>query len=731
MATEEPEAYHSDPPRETHLWDYLHVLLQRRRLVVAVFTAVVAVAALRTFLTRPVYEGTVQLLIEKTDPNVLSFKGVTEERAGFGIDDYYQTQYKLLQSRSLARRVVEKLGLLSDPAYGGPRTKEEVDAILAQPAGQSPELEGAIDGFLGSVSVRPVRNSRLVNVGFSSFQPDLAARAANALANAYIEQSLDQRFQTSSEAGTWLNDQIKDQQRKVEELGRQLQAIREREGLVNIDERRTLLEQRLKELGTALNERKTERLQKEALWRQMAGAGNPEELPDVMRSGLVQSLRIELANLERQQAQLLERYLDQHPEVVKVRNQIDETRKKIRAEAQRVIRSAENDYKAAAAQESSVSAALEAAKQETQDIARRAVNYDAQKREADAAQQVLTSLMSREKETNVATELKSSNIRIVDPATVPKYPVKPRKIRDIAMGLLLGLFLSVGLAFFLEYLDNTLKTPDDIRRYLGAPLLGVVPELKSQSESDRVVANAQAEGPFAEGYRIIRTALNYSWPEPGPRILLVTSTSPGEGKTLTAVNLAQTLASGEDRVLLVDADLRKPSTQVLTRCKRVPGLSDVIVGKVKSSEAIVPQIPGSRLAYLPAGTMAPSPADLLTTRTMRALLDGLRRFYDWIIVDTPPVGAVAEPLILAPLSDGVIVVAGAEMVPRKAILHTLERIDETGARILGIVLNRANVEKHAYYYGHYYGHYYGKSYGRGHRPAPSSKVTRIDEKRRA
>jgi Mrp family chromosome partitioning ATPase len=155
----------------------------------------------------------------------------------------------------------------------------------------------------------------------------------------------------------------------------------------------------------------------------------------------------------------------------------------------------------------------------------------------------------------------------------------------------------------------------------------------------------------------------------------------------------------------------------------------VIVGKVKSSEAIVPQIPGSRLAYLPAGTMAPSPADLLTTRTMRALLDGLRRFYDWIIVDTPPVGAVAEPLILAPLSDGVIVVAGAEMVPRKAILHTLERIDET-ARVLGVVLNRAQVEKHSYYYSHYYGHYYGKYYGRTPHPAPS-KVTRIDEKRRA
>jgi capsular exopolysaccharide synthesis family protein len=730
MATQPPEESQPEPRGESHLWDYVHVLLRRRRLLLAVFAAVVAIAAARTFLTRPVYEATAQLLIEKTDPNVLNFRGVTEERAGVGIDDYYQTQYKLLQSRSLARRAVEKLGLLAGPAYGGPRTKEQVDAILAQPPGQSPELEGAIDAFLGGVAVRPVRNSRLVNVSFASFDPDLAARAANAVTGAYIEQSLDLRFQTSSDAGTWLGDQVEGQRKKVEEATRQLQAIRERDGLVNVDERRTLLDQRLKELGTALNERKTERLQKEALWRQMAHAGNPEELPDVMHSGLVQSLRIELANLERQQAQLLERYLDQHPEVVKVRNQIQETRLKIRSEAQRVIRSAENDYKASAAQEASVSSALEAAKQEAQDIAKRAVNYDAQKREVEAAQQVLNSLVGREKETNVATELKSSNIRVVDPATVPKYPIKPQKRRDIGMGILLGLFLSIGLGFFLEYLDNTIKTPDDVRFHLGAPMLGVVPELKGEAAADRVVANPNADGPFAEGYRVIRTALGYSWPDAGPRIIVVTSTSPGEGKTLTAVNLAQTLAEGEGRVLLIDADLRKPATHSLVRARRVPGLSDVIVGKAKPSEAIISRLPGSYLAYLPAGTMAPSPANLLTNRTMRGLLEGLRGFYDWIVIDTPPVGAVTEPLILAPVADGVVVVVGAEMVPRKAVVNTLERIHDTGARILGVVLNRANVEKHSYYYGHYYGHYYGKDYGRTHRPVPS-KVTRIDEKRRA
>ena len=267
--------------------------------------------------------------------------------------------------------------------------------------------------------MQPIRNSRLVNVSVSSGRPDLAATATNALAHLYIQQSLDLRSETSSEAGQWLGGQIDEQRKKAEEADHRLQALKRQEGLVNIEERRTLLDQRLKELGTALNERKTERLQKEALWRQMASAPNPEELPEVMRSGLVQNLRIELANLERQQAQLLERYLDQHPEVVKVKNQIQDTRTKIRGEAQHVIRAAENDYKAAAAQEASVSAALESAKQEALQLASKAVTYDSQKREVDAALQVLDGLMARSKQTDVASELKSTNIRVVDPAVVP------------------------------------------------------------------------------------------------------------------------------------------------------------------------------------------------------------------------------------------------------------------------------------------------------------------------
>jgi succinoglycan biosynthesis transport protein ExoP len=695
------------PAGEVHLWEYVHVLLRRRNVVLAVFSLIVVLATVRTLMTQPVYQGTTSILIERHSPNVLDFKDVTQ--ADMRWDDYYQTQYKLLQSRVLARSVVEQMNLLNDPEFGGPRSEQEIAAAHAAAPGASPVIENAVSQLLRGLKIVPVRNSRLVNVSFEAHRPALAASVANRLSQMYIQQALDFRFQTSSEAGTWLETQVSEQRKKVEHLDKTLADLRQREGLVNIEERRTLLEQRLKELGTALNERKTERLQKEALWHQMSGASNSEELPDVARSPLIQNLRIELANLQRQEAQLLERYMDQHPEVVKVRNQIRETRSKIRSEAKAVIGTSENDYRASAAQEANISAALEAAKAEALDLSRRTVNYDSQKRELDAANQVLNSLLTRSKETDVSSELKSSNIRIVDTAVVPSAPIRPRTVRDILVGMLLGFGVAVGLAFFLDYLDNTLKTPDDVRNHLAAPLLGVLPE-QTEGEATVLIKGSDST-PFGEGYRVVRTSLGFCWPEAGPRTIVVTSTSPSEGKSVTSVNLALSLSGVARRVLLVDCDLRKPRAHSFLGARRSPGLSDVLVGKAKLSEAIQFDAGGTGVNLLAAGTSAPSPADLLTHNSLRVLLEGLRTHYDWIVIDTPPVGAVSDPLVVAPLADGVVIVAGAEMVPRGAVKHTLERISETGARILGIVLNRAQTERHSYYYGKYYGHYYGHYYG--------------------
>jgi capsular exopolysaccharide synthesis family protein len=690
---------------ESHPRDYWYVVVRRKRLVAAIFVAVVAAVALRTLLMRPVYEASAQILIERENPYVLEFKEVTELKAQWG-DEYYTTQHKILQSRSLARRVIADANLLQDAEYGGPRSEEQVRQMVSTPAGESAEMEAAVSQFLRRLRVQLIKNSRLATVTFSSFRPELAAQVANKLGQAYILQSLEFRYQSSAEAGEWLGAQIAEQRRQVEVDERALQDLKEREGIVNIEERRTLLEQRLKELGTALTRIKTERLEREALYSQMKRAKNPEELPEVMSSYVIQSLRLDMARLESLEAQLLERYLEQHPEVVRVRNQIEETRRKLSQEAQRIIRSAENDYRAALAQEQSVASGLEAVKAEALDLERRGVRYDALKGELEASKGVMTSLMSRHKQTDVAQELKASNIRIVDPAVVPKNPVRPRYFVDLSSGVIFGLVLAVAVALLLEYLDNTLKSPEDVRNHLAAPLLSVIPEADPQGKT-RLLVDPTQHGPFVEGYRLLRTALNYSWPERRARLVTVTSTAPAEGKTLTSVNLAAILGSMGERVLLVDGDLRRSQAHLVAHCKRSPGLSDILVGRAKPSEAIQ-KVPGAPFQLLAAGGHVPSPADLLTVSALQGLLDGLRSFYEWIVVDTPPVAVVSDALVIGPLTDGVVIVVGAEMTPRKAVAHTIERVSESGARVLGVALNRTQSEGRAYYYGHYQGHYYGR-----------------------
>ena len=303
--TQSPENREGErAPSDDHLWDYLAVILRHRNLALAIFLVATGAATIRTLMTRPVYLATAQLLIEPENPNVLSFKEVADAQGGR--DDYYQTQYKLLQSRSLVRRVVEGLNLLQDPEFGGPRAPETVEAAHAAAPGTSGLMEGAISSLLGHLRVTAVKNSRLVAVGCEAFRPELASTIANKLSQLYILQTLEFRFRTSSEAGQWLGDQVDEQRKKAELAAQELQKLKEREGIVNIEERRTLLDQKLNQLGAALTTARTTRIGKESLYFQMRSAPRPEDLPDAVRDPVVQQLRSEIADMEAKQAQLLE-----------------------------------------------------------------------------------------------------------------------------------------------------------------------------------------------------------------------------------------------------------------------------------------------------------------------------------------------------------------------------------------------------------------------------------------
>jgi capsular exopolysaccharide synthesis family protein len=429
----------------------------------------------------------------------------------------------------------------------------------------------------------------------------------------------------------------------------------------------------------------------------MQAAPNPEELPGAISSPLIQSLRTELAGLERQRAQLeAQGYLSQHPEMVNNTTQIDDTKQKIAAEAQRIVRAAGNDYRVAAEQEEKIAGAVEAAKVESLDLARRGIRYDAFKRDLQASQTLSDNLVARQKQSDVARDLQASNIHVIDPAIAPTDPVQPRPVRDLTLAVVFGLALAIGSAFFRDYLDTSVGRPSDVRR-LGIPLLGVIPD--TQAPLLGAGDGRRREPLFGEGYRVLRTSLQDPVEGGRGQVLLVTSTLAGEGKSLTAANLALTLASSEERVLLLDADLRRPVLHTLLRGRRSPGLVEVLTGSATPKQAIQ-RVCGGRLDLLACGAeVARNPADLLSTGTLRELIERLRANYDRIVFDTPPAGSIADALVLSRHADGVIVVARSGKVTRNELFHLLERLANARAPLMGIVLNGARPERDRYDYG--------------------------------
>jgi capsular exopolysaccharide synthesis family protein len=673
-----------------HLRDYWLVLLRRRGLVLLIFV-LVSSAGIAWVLTRePMYRASTQLLIER-NPNILEAE--KDPRSQEGWDDFFQTQCRLLQSRLLAEKVMERFNLLRDPEF----LPKQGDSAVPGPDDR-PADEQALGRFLERLRVEPVKGTQLVTVSFLSSQPQRAADVANALAEVYVRQAVEFRSRTTAEKGSRLEDETEAQARKVQEAEVALQHFNEDQGLVNIEERRPLLDQKLKDLGASLTAAKTRRLDKEALYQQMLRATDPEELSGAIASPLIQSLRTELATLDRQAAELLAKgYLEDYPDVVKVREQAENTRQKIAGEAQRLIRASENDYRVALAQEESVSRALEGAKGEALDLARRSLKYDALKRDLEASKKVSENILDRQKETDAARDVQVPNIHVVDAASVPLVPAQPRPVRDIALALLAGGVAGVLAAFFRDYMDTAIGKPGDVKR-LGIPLLAVVPEGRKRKGA-LLVNQRQRREPFGEGYRVLRTALRPGEPGTSAQLLLITSTLPGEGKSLTSANLALTLAACEERVLLVETDLRRPTLSQILDVRPQPGLCEVVACSATVDQA-VHRVPGTRLSVLAAGGLGHrNPADVLASGILRDLLSTARSSFDRIVLDAPPAAAVADALVLAPLADAVVIVARCGKVKTKDLVDTLDRLKRAGARIAGVVLNRARPDRHAYDYG--------------------------------
>ncbi len=721
------------PEREIHLSDYLKVLVRRRWPATTAFLLVVVGALVYTYTATPIYEARVQLLIENEHPNVVSFKEVIEQEKA--TNDYYQTQYRILQSRVLARRTLDQLKLWD--AFDASRAPQRVTIgntirrsmaaavhlfAPAKPVEPRASEETAtqshgIDAFLANLTISPVRNSRLVDIAYESPNPDLAAQVANGLAHAYIELNLEFKFTASKEASDWLGDRLGEQRKIVERSESALQSYREQNDAISLEERQNIVVQKLADLNSAVTRVKTERIQKESTYQQIRALQNDraalDTMPAILSNQFVQQQKTELAELQRQYTQMAEKLGQRHPDILKTRSAIQAAEARLQGEIAKVVVSLKNDYETALAQEQSLMRALDQQKRDAQALNRKSIDYGALQRDAASNRQIFESLTQRTKATGISGELKTSNIRVIDRAETPQVPATPNTRMNMVVAVFGGGVFAVVLAFVFEYLDNRLKSPAELKTALGLPFLGMIPKVPPQDEEQGAPLLDRGVTPnFAEAMRTIRTNILFSSTESGGQSLVITSSGPGEGKTVVASNLAMALAQTGQRVVLIDADMRRPRIHKVFADRQEPGLSNVLVGDVKIAEAMRTTSSAS-LWMLPAGHIPPNPAELLGSTRFSDFIAMLKEHFAWVVIDSPPIMAVTDAAVVAHGADSVLFVVGAEMTSRSVAQTAVEQLTTANARLIGAVLNRVDLDHNAYYYSQYYrreyGHYYVKT----------------------
>ena len=718
---------------EVHLLDYVKVVYKHRWVAITGFLLVVVWASVATFRVVPIYQAKAQILIEKEASNVVTFKQAVEQNQLS--DDYYQTQYKILQSRALARRTIDALKLWTDPRFSPQDTGSGGQAgnLLTAPiktvsgwfqsaparevkeaplADETARQSVVIDRFLAGLTVAPVRNSRLVDVVYRSTDPAFASTAANALARAFIEQNLEFKFLSSKEASDWLGERLAEQKKQVDASEHALQQYREQNNAVALDDHQDIVVQKLSDLNAAVTRAKTERIEKEAAYRQIQAIQSDraalDTFPTILANPFIQGLKTELSGLQRQLAELSDRLGDKHPDIVKLRSSIQVAEAKLQGEVGKVVQSVRNEFLAAQAQENSLAEALEQQKREALAMNRKGIEYGVLARDAASNRQIFEALMQRTKETGISGELKTNNIRIVDSAETPRSAINVTVRKNLLFALFGGALLGIAVAFLLEYLDNRIKLPEEIKQHLGLAYLGMLPALFDKASPNPLLQHGVPAG-FLESFRALRTNLLFSSAESGCRSIVVTSTAPGEGKTLVASNLAVALAQAGLRVLLIDADMRKPRIHALFERPQVPGLSNVLVGTSKASDALH-RSKVRNLWLLTAGVQPPNPAELLGSKRFKDFLGSLAQHFDWVIVDTPPVMAVTDGLVAAHVVTGVLFVVGAQLTSRHAARQAIDQLEHAQANVLGGVLNRVDLKHHPYYYSEYYRREYSEYY---------------------
>lgn len=672
---------------ELDLLSYWRVLHARRWVILVVTGAVTAIALLMTLLTTPMFRSSSTLQIERDTIKVINADELTPADSPFE-RDFYQTQFELLKSRSLALRVVQDLKLADDPYFnGGVSAKRDAPAANnGTTVERVRERQQALIGaMLAGLSIEPVSNSRLVRISFDASDPNVAARVANAYAEAFIASNIERRFDASSYAKRYLEERLAELKGRLEDSEKQLVGFAEQEQIISLGEDQpSLSAQNLGELNGLLARAQDERIRAESQWLQ-ATTGDGMGMPQVVDNPLIQSLRQSRALLAAQYQEKLGTYKPDYPEMEQLQRQIAESDQQIATEVRNIRASVNARYQAARNQEVLLRSRIESLKGDVLDLANRSIRYNILKRETVTNQELYDGLLQRYKEIGVAGGIGANNISIVDRAEVPGAPYKPNLMRNLVLGLAAGLALGTLLAFLLHFLDRRIHSVKALETLTGLPVLGVIPQLAEGTSP--LDASRNPRSPFSEAYRSVRTALQFATPHGLPRSLLVTSPGSGEGKTTTAAELAHNIAQLGRRVVIVDADLRNPSLHKVFGKPNAVGLSNVLAGAVELPTALQ-SVEGELFSVITSGPLPPNPPELLGGERLIQVLETLAAEFDVVVLDGPPVLGLADAPLLASRAEATLLVVMADVTRTDNVHGALQRITATHGSVLGTLFTR-------------------------------------------
>ncbi len=698
----------------TMLFQYLGLVLKHRWMILGICSAAAITGLMVTYTDTPIFRATATIQIDR---DVAKIVKVDAPDAAADVGDvmrFYQTQYDLLKSRSLAQRVATNLDLANAPTFLHPKSRSPWAQLKAKffptPEVQDGDIERrkAVAAAIvqGGITINPLINSRLVRISYDSPDPAWAANIANGVADSYISANLDRRYGASAYARAFLKERLEELKIKLEESEKALVAYAEKEKILTAKGAPSAADLDLTALQNEVQKVRTERISAQELWEQ-ADKSKGLGLPQLLTDKTIENLRGRRAALMADYQDKLLIFKPDYPDMRKIKAQIDQTDRDIEATAKSVKDSLKASYEALLRHETLLQENIELARTSVLDSRNKNIQFQILQRESDTNRSLYDGLLQQYKDVGVAGAVGTNNIAIIDRAEQPGGPFSPSLQKNLMIWLLLGCLASAVAVAVLEILDDTFKTPEEIEEQLGLAVLGIIP--KAEGDILSTIRDTPIS-PISEAYRSFRTALQFSTDKGVPKTLLVTSPRPGEGKSTTSVALAVNFAQLGMRVLLIDADMRNPSAHRVLKRDNAVGLANYLAGVAMAPDAFQStDIPG--LTFMATGPLPPNPAELLAGPKMITLMSHTAESFDIVIVDAPPVLGLADAPLLASITAGTLLVLGAGETRRGVVKASLKRLHFARARVVGAVLNKYDFRTASYGYGAGYGYGYGYGYG--------------------